>query len=69
MNNMKQTFVFIYAKDNKIKVLTQYEANQYEKELKSEGWSHKATLNPCTYIQYLCNECENVKQEFKTLLK
>ena len=66
---MEQTFIFIYAKKNEIKVLNIDESKRLDSELKSDGWKHTATLNPCTYIQHLHNNCDNIRKEIKSLSK
>jgi hypothetical protein len=48
-----QQFLFIYAKEGKVKCLT---INQALKEkLTSEGWAHTATINPAKWIQAMAN--------------
>ena len=68
---MEQTFAFVYSKDGKIKVLNIEEAKRLQYELLKDGWVHTQTLDPCVYIQYLHNECEDVDliEEIKTLTK
>jgi hypothetical protein len=46
-------FLFIYAKEGKIKCLTVDEA--HEEKLTSEGWAHTATINPARWIEYMAN--------------
>lgn len=57
---MEQTFVFVYAKDGKIKALNLEEAKRLQDELVKEGWIHTHTLDACAYIQYLHNDCDEV---------
>jgi hypothetical protein len=52
---MKQYFVFVFAKDNKIKCFTLDEAHQKKEILKKNGWVHTHTLDPCQFINYLHN--------------
>ena len=68
---MEQTFVFVYAKDGKIKALNIEESKRLQDELKKEGWVHTQTLDACVYIQYLHNDGENVDliDEMKSLIK
>ena len=66
---MEQTFIFIYAKGHEIKVLNMYESKRLDSELKSDGWKHTSTLDACTYIQYLHNNCDNIRKEIKSLSK
>lgn len=64
------TTIFVYAKDGKIKVLDLETAiNGEEDKLKSEGYIHTATLDPCRYIEYLCNESKSVVADVKGLLR
>ena len=68
---MGQTFVFVYAKDGKIKALNIDEAKRLQDELTKDGWMHTQTLNACVYIQYLHNDCEAVDliDEMQSLTK
>lgn len=55
---MSNPVVFVYAKDEKIKVLSLEDAKRTEIDLQIEGWSHVHTIDPCVYIQHLHNDCE-----------
>jgi hypothetical protein len=68
---MEQTFVFVYAKDGKIKALNIEEAKRLQGELVKDGWVHTKTLDACVYIQYLHNNYEDVDliDEMKSLTK
>ena len=57
---MEQLFVFIYAKDNKIKALNIEDAKRLNDELLKNSWKHTETLDACVWIQYLHNECGDV---------
>jgi hypothetical protein len=58
--------VFVYSKNGIIKVL---ELDQFKNNtLLQEGWVHTATLDPCAYIEYLCNESSSIKDDVKKLL-
>lgn len=64
------TTIFVYAKDGKIKVLDLESAlDGGEEKLKNEGYIHTATLDPCRFIEYLCNESQNVIADVKGLLR
>lgn len=64
------TTIFVYAKDGKIKVLDLETAlNGEEDKLKSEGYIHTSTLDPCRFIEYLCNESKSVVADVKGLLR
>jgi hypothetical protein len=56
---MEKLFVFIYAKGNEIKALNIDESKRNDAELKSDGWKHTQTLDVCTWIQFLHNDCED----------
>ncbi len=55
------TAVFVYAKDGKIKVLIFNEAAKRHDDLILEGWVHTNTLDPCLFIEYVHNECGELK--------
>lgn len=62
--------IFVYAKEGKIKVLDLETAlNGEEDKLKREGYIHAATLDPCRFIEYLCNESKSVVADVKGLLR
>lgn len=65
-----ETFIFIYAKENKIKVINLTESNLHN-GLIAEGWVHTQTLDACGYIQFLHNDCKEVDliDEIKSLSK
>jgi hypothetical protein len=46
-------YLFIYAKEGRIKCLTVDEA--HEEKLTSEGWTHTATINPARWIEAMAN--------------
>ena len=60
ISKLEQVFVFIYAKDRKIKALNIEDSKRLNKELLKEGWKHTQTLDVCVWIQYLHNNCEVV---------
>jgi hypothetical protein len=64
-----ERFIFIYAKDGKIKALTHSQALEKENKLKDDAWSHTATLDVTTFLQYLHNDCEkeDLLNEVKSL--
>ena len=61
--NMEQVVVFVYSRDKKVKVLNIEEAKILNDSLINEGWKHTQTLNACAWIQYLCNDCEDLRDE------
>ena len=46
-------YLFIYAKEGRIKCLTVDEA--HEEKLTSEGWTHTTTINPARWIEFIAN--------------
>jgi hypothetical protein len=50
-------FLFIYAKEGKIKCLTVDEA--HEENLTGKGWTHTATINPARWIEAMANSDED----------
>lgn len=57
--------VFVYSKNEIIKVLDLNEA--LGTTLLQEGWVHTATLDPCAYIEYLCNQSKSIKKDVNLL--
>lgn len=69
---LTQTFIFVYAKDGKIKVLNFEDDIKYSRTFIKDGWKHTATLDACRFIEYLGNDCEpcdfaNELTELKTI--
>lgn len=64
-------FVFIYARNNKIRVLSEEYSKLHHKRLLKKGWIHTTTLTPCTYLEYLHNKCpkEHIRIEIESLSK
>lgn len=46
-------FLFIYAKEGKVRCLTADEAHR--ETLTGEGWAHTATINPARWIEAMAN--------------
>jgi hypothetical protein len=46
-------YLFIYAKEGRVKCLTVDEA--HEEKLTSEGWTHTATIDPARWIEAMAN--------------
>ena len=59
--------VFVYSKNGIIKVLDLNE--DLGNTLLQQGWVHTATLDPCVYIEYLCNQSKSIKKDVKKLLE
>ena len=62
-----QAIVFVYAKDDKITVLTQAEAILGGYKLKDSGWKHTETLDAILWIEALHNGSLNVIDEVNSL--
>jgi hypothetical protein len=69
MNN--EVFVFVYAKDNKIKVLGLEDSTQQHNTLLADGWVHTQTINACLWIEYLHNEydVDGILEQIESLSK
>ena len=63
-----ENIIFIYAKDGKVKALNIKDAKPQAESLLSDGWKHTATINSCTWIEYLCNSCYDVEIEVTNLM-
>ena len=46
-------YIFIYAKEGKVKCLTVDQA--HDEKLTSEGWAHTATIDPARWIEAMAN--------------
>jgi len=66
---MFEPIIFIYAKDGKIRVLSQGDALYGHSQLIEDGWMHTNTINPCAYLENLHNECEDIVKQVKQLSK
>ena len=62
-------FIIIYSKNKKIKALGVDAAKREGKGLLYDGWLHTATLDPCGYLEYLCNSSPNIEQDVYKLLE
>jgi len=61
------TAVFIYVKDGVVRALNCDEDIQTRKELIDNGWRHSATLDACKWIEHLCNNSLDVKDDVAEL--
>jgi len=52
--------VFVYFKNNKIKVLDLEMSKNEHQTLLNDGWKHTTTLDVCRFIEHLYNNCEDV---------
>lgn len=64
---MEQVFVFIYAKSNEIKALNIEDSKRLNDSLIKDGWKHTKTIDVCLWIQYLCNDCEDLGDEIRSM--
>jgi len=53
MMDDNRQFVFVYIKDQYVKVLSYKESLEYDNSLVNTGWVHTCTLDPNTFIKYL----------------
>lgn len=51
-------FVFVYSKYSRIKVLNLEDSQKQHDSLIENGWVHTSTLDPCIYLEFLCNNCD-----------
>lgn len=52
---MNEAIVFVYLKDNKVKVLDVKESKNKHNLLINNGWKHISTLDACRFLEYLYN--------------
>lgn len=64
---MEQVLVFIYAKCKEIKALNIEESKMLNDSLIKDGWKHTKTIDACVWIQYLCNDCEDLGNEVMSM--
>ena len=54
-----QTFLFIYSRKGQVKVLNSYNNAIFEQTKEFKKWKHTATIEPCVFIENICNRCTN----------
>ena len=54
-----QTFLFIYSRKGEVKVLNSYDNAIFEQTKEFKKWKHTATIEPCVFIENICNRCTN----------
>ena len=64
---MTQTFIFIYAKEGKIKALSLEDSKEIHEQLITGTWVYTGTLEGCRFIEELDNDCPGVWKEVKSL--
>lgn len=64
-----KTFIFIYSRKGEVKVLNSYDSTISEQTKERKKWKHTATIEPCMFIEYLCNRCtdEQIIEEINEL--
>lgn len=62
------TVIFTYSKNGILKVIDDEATQNTHDELLLNGWIHTATIDPCVYLQYLCNESKTIETDIKSLL-
>lgn len=65
------TAIFVYSKDNIIKVLDITNAHVSNDDLINDGWTHTHTLDACAFLEYMHNKCkaEDIISEILSLSK
>lgn len=63
------SFVFVYAKEGKIKALNLKEGMKQHDDLVRDGWIHTKTLNGHAFIENLHNDCESIVESVMSLSK
>jgi len=60
--------LYIYSKDGKVTARSELFWTQQSHDDKiAKGHKHTATINAKEWIEFLCNECEDLSQEVKSL--
>lgn len=61
--------LYIYSKDGKVTARSELFWTQQSHDDKTlrEGYKHTATINAKEWIEFLCNSCEDLSQEVKSL--
>ena len=65
----KEIFLFVYAKDGRITILDEIANLKEGLNLIAQGYKHTATINPIVFIEYLANECEDLGDEMRALIR
>ena len=60
--------LFIYSKDGKVKAHSEIIGSMHH-DLTKDGYKHTATINAAIFVEYLCNECEDLAREVKFLIQ
>ena len=64
-----QTFLFIYSRKGEVKMLNLNDATVFEQSKERKKRKHTATIEPCVFIENLCNRCtsEQIIEEINEL--
>ena len=54
-------FVFVYSKNDMIKVIGLEDATESHNDLINNGWVHTQTIDACKWIEFLHNSCNEYK--------
>ena len=61
--------LFIYSKDGKVRVEPEIVwTNELHNNAIADGYKHTATIDSKIFVEYLCNECEDLGDEIKQLI-
>lgn len=60
-------FIFVYAKEKEIKVLSFNDSKLCHYDLLKDGWIRTVTLDACSYIENLHNESVDLQEEINKL--
>ncbi len=58
MSEETRLFLFVFAKDGEVRVITHAEAYANEVIMKQDGWKHTATIAAREWIQHIANSPE-----------
>ena len=64
---MTQVPIFIYIKDGIVKALAFEDAKRIHDSLIAQNWKHTTTIDVCRWIEYLCNESDNLENDILSL--
>ena len=60
---------YIFERDKSFKVCGHSESARLWNNLIKDGYKHVSTVDWATYLQWLLNECPNIDEERKSLVK
>jgi hypothetical protein len=64
-------FVFVYVKDNKVKVFDLETSKELHDSMIKKGYKHISTLDPCKWIEFIINQDQDkdIISEVRDFLK